>query len=121
MSLRRWLPPVLWAAFLLVCTSLPGRYLPTFVPFPHADKLVHLTLYGVLGLLTGRALFRTDRLGQWPLFLVLFFMLFGALDEWHQQFIPGRSMEFGDWLADSTGVLVGIAAAMKLARPERIS
>jgi VanZ family protein len=32
----------------------------------------------------------------------------GALDEWHQDFIPRRSMSFADWIADSSGALVGI-------------
>jgi VanZ family protein len=31
----------------------------------------------------------------------------GALDEWHQDFIPRRSMSFADWIADSSGAIVG--------------
>jgi VanZ family protein len=33
--------------------------------------------------------------------------VFGAVDEWHQSFIPRRSMSFADWIADSSGALVG--------------
>ena len=32
---------------------------------------------------------------------------FGAVDEWHQQFIPRRSMSLHDWFADSAGALLG--------------
>ncbi len=28
---------------------------------------------------------------------------FGASDEWHQSFVPGRSAELADWVADTAG------------------
>jgi VanZ family protein len=28
---------------------------------------------------------------------------FGASDEWHQSFVPGRSAEVADWVADTAG------------------
>ena len=31
----------------------------------------------------------------------------GGLDEWHQRYIQGRSTEFADWMADSSGGLIG--------------
>ena len=35
--------------------------------------------------------------------------LLGALDEYNQQFIPGRSgLSLEDWLADITGALTGV-------------
>jgi UDP-2,3-diacylglucosamine pyrophosphatase LpxH len=36
--------------------------------------------------------------------------LFGATDEWHQYFVPGRSCELGDWVADSLGGGLGLLA-----------
>ena len=30
---------------------------------------------------------------------------YGATDEWHQSFVPGRSADVRDWLADATGAL----------------
>lgn len=41
---------------------------------------------------------------------------FGAADEWHQRFIPGRSTELADWLADSAGAAVGAVAFALVAR-----
>jgi VanZ family protein len=46
------------------------------------------------------------------LLVVLGIALFGALDEWHQQFIPGRSMELFDWMADLTGATIGTVVAI---------
>ncbi len=34
-------------------------------------------------------------------------MLFAVSDEFHQYFVPGRSAEFGDILADFAGILFG--------------
>jgi VanZ family protein len=31
----------------------------------------------------------------------------GAMDEWHQQYVEGRSTEMLDWMADTTGGLIG--------------
>ncbi|HXY31879.1 MAG TPA: VanZ family protein [Gemmatimonadaceae bacterium] len=105
----RWVPPLLWAAFILVLTSIPGSMIPS-VGIPNLDKLVHLTLYGVLGLLTARAVWRPGA-KRVALTVALGISLFGALDEWHQQFIPGRSMEVLDWTADTLGAACGIAVA----------
>jgi VanZ family protein len=32
----------------------------------------------------------------------------GAIDEWHQLAVPGRSADVRDWLADVIGALLGI-------------
>jgi VanZ family protein len=40
--------------------------------------------------------------------------LLGAVDEWHQSFIPGRSMSFFDWCADTLGALSGALVARRI-------
>ncbi|HEV7705912.1 MAG TPA: VanZ family protein [Gemmatimonadaceae bacterium] len=111
MSSRRWLPPLLWAAFILILTSIPGSRLPD-VPFRYFDKIVHLGIYGVFGWLTARAWANGSRLSAAALIAILLVSCFGALDEWHQQFIPQRSMELLDWAADTTGAAIGAFFAM---------
>jgi len=114
-SARRWVPPLVWAAFILVLTSIPGADLPQ-VAVRHADKFVHLGMYGVFGWLLARSLFRGERARRAVVMAVLGVSLFGAADEWHQQFIPGRSMELFDWVADTTGALAGASAAAVVLR-----
>ena len=55
MSVRRWVPPALWAALILLLTSIPNPDVGG-VGFPGADKIVHGMLYLVLGWLVARAI-----------------------------------------------------------------
>ena len=105
---RRWLPPALWTAVVLVSSSWPD---PDVGPVPAgSDKVTHFLLYGVLGVLLGRA--ERGLLGLPLRFVgtVAAVSAFAALDEWHQRFIPGRSASTGDWVADTLGALVGLLA-----------
>jgi UDP-2,3-diacylglucosamine pyrophosphatase LpxH len=70
------------------------------------DKLAHASVFGGLAL----ALDLTLRLNLpgLPLYrrhLLVFTLVsaFGATDEWHQLFVPGRSCELLDWVADTVG------------------
>ncbi|HVP57871.1 MAG TPA: VanZ family protein [bacterium] len=106
---REWLPAALWAAAILIVSSIPD---PDFGAglFPGCDKVAHFIEYSILGGLIGlwalglsRAKQRAPR-GGWLLAAAI---LFGGLDELHQRFIPGRSMEFWDFMADATGSVTG--------------
>jgi VanZ family protein len=99
-----------WVAFTLTLTSIPNPQLaPTFLG---ADKVAHFGFYGVGGFLF--VLWRMES-GKAAVVAVLcaalFAALLGAVDEFHQQWIPGRSMEFFDWVADFTGGSTGAFGA----------
>jgi VanZ family protein len=107
---RRWGPLLAWTAAILVVTSWPDPNVPDV---RHGDKLVHALIYGVLAFLAWRAAFPS---GRWPgaaaaLALLAAVAAFGWLDEWHQQFIPGRAQSTADWQADTAGAAIGAAAA----------
>jgi len=96
--------------FYLSSLSNPPRIIPFPEGTPHADKWSHMILFFVLGVLTFRAFrdwfgdfFRRHYI-KWAL---LFGLLYGALDEWHQYFVPKRQTDFWDWAADATGVIIG--------------
>jgi VanZ family protein len=118
-SSQRWLPPLLWAAFILILTSIPGSHLPV-PPSRNFDKVVHLAIYCVLGWLTARAWSNGSRVMVVALAVVILISCFGALDEWHQQFIPQRSMDLLDWTADTAGATIGALLAIATSR-KRVS
>ena len=115
-----WLAVLAWAAAILIATSIPGRDLPR--AFSGADKLVHLAIYGGLGALVGRALRSGSHwrsLGASTIVAVGAVALFAAVDEWHQDFIPGRSSDRIDWLADVVGATTGLVVATTSLRSEQ--
>ena len=95
-----------WVALTLTLTSIPN--LDVGPNFPGADKVAHFGFYGVAGFLF--VLWRRE-LGAGAaaavIWAAIFAALLGAIDEFHQQWIPGRSMEFLDWAADFAGGMAG--------------
>jgi VanZ family protein len=111
-----WWPPVLWAALILVLTSLPATALPLAAGIPGLDKVAHAALYIVLGVLLAPTAGRAG----WLRVLVAV-ALFAAGDEWHQRWIAGRSAEAGDWIADVAGAAGGLLFQRARSRQENVS
>ncbi len=100
-----WGPAALWAAVLFLLSELQGTDglgLPA-----GADKLAHGGLYLILGLSLAWGKTRIGS-GVPAVLLLLIGVGYGALDEWHQSFVPGRDASVGDWVADSAGVMIGL-------------
>jgi VanZ family protein len=77
------------------------------------DKVAHACLYSVLGACLGYGKHRSiEQPPHWV--LIGLGALYAATDEWHQAFVPRRSPELGDWLADVSGVLLGYAVLLVL-------
>lgn len=74
------------------------------------DKLLHLVEYAILGLLLARAIKKTFKFEDvrklCSLVLVIAF-IYGLSDEFHQAFVPGRTVSLFDALSDAVGALLG--------------
>lgn len=103
----RWTPPILWVALILVGTSWPSIKIPS--PDLALDKVAHFGAYAILAGLSLRATLTPQNV-RTIVAVVCAVSLLGAVDEWHQSFIPGRSMSFLDWCADTIGALTGVLA-----------
>ena len=83
-----------------------------FVQLPQViglDKLLHIIAYGVLAATILYALQPYDRKSRRQPTLVgvvMFCLLFGISDEFHQSFIPGRNVSAWDVGADCFGALL---------------
>ena len=73
--------------------------------FPGADKLAHMLAYGTLAfsVLWYFGEKGIERAGRTLTLTVLFCLLYGISDEFHQSFIPLRSVSGFDLLADTAG------------------
>jgi VanZ family protein len=73
------------------------------------DFFLHALLYAILGGLLSWALLSSGAKNKSYLWAVLIAILYGASDELHQAFVPGRIPDFRDLLADGLGSAIGAA------------
>ena len=117
-----WGPVVLY--MLLIFTGSAQSHLPD-VPGHLSDKTMHMIEYGGLSALACRAaaggvigaVSSTAALAGWGVAVA-----YGATDEFHQAFVPGRSSDIMDLAANATGagvVAVGLWAWGIIARSRR--
>lgn len=105
--LRLWGPVVAYMVAIFYVSALSIAPLPEEV----SDKTGHFVAYAGLALLCVRAIG-----GGLPCRVVLRVAVpafaiaagYGIFDELHQWFVPGRSADVLDWLADATGACIGI-------------
>jgi VanZ family protein len=110
-----------WAVIMLALTSWPSPpEVPVVSSIPNFDKVVHAGLYGILGFLASFAIAWPvgERRVVWRALCVAGGMaVWGTLDEIHQAWIPGRSMEMADAVTDTTAGFVGALIASLAAAP----
>ena len=104
---NRWAPPLIWSLVILSLTSIPN--LQVSAP-KNSDKVVHFLVYAILGVLVARARDVMPRHYARLAAVIVGVSLFGAMDEWHQGFIPGRFPDVRDWMADTVGGIAGATA-----------
>jgi VanZ family protein len=106
-------------AVTLACL-LPAKKLPDAVPFiPHLDKIAHFIFYLVAILLAGLAFYRRNPQKENNRNYLYIFMgilfAYGGLIELLQLYLPGaRSAEWTDILANTLGLLTGLASFKRL-------
>ena len=107
--LSLWLPVVAMMAAIFGVSAMSAPPAPAGV----SDKSLHAVTYAVLAMLTLRALaggtWRGVRVGT----VLLAWMVasaYGASDEFHQRFTPGRHADWQDVVADAVGAAAGVGA-----------
>lgn len=102
-----WSPAAAYAGLIFFLSSIPAKSMPAG-RFWDFDKIIHAVEYMVLATLLWFAFTRTVRLAPRRLAAAVFILctLYGASDELHQSFVPGRASSWGDVLADAFGALV---------------
>ena len=106
----RWGPAVLWAAMIFGLSSMSKLPRP---PGGLTDKHAHLGTYGVFtALLVWGLTDRSPARTTWATAAAAVAMatLYGASDEWHQSFVPGRDVSALDLAADTASAVIAAVA-----------
>jgi VanZ family protein len=102
--------PILLMASIIWSSGTGGPEIPRALIFPHFDKVGHFFMFGLIGTLIYRVVFKVPGGFRAALFAVALTSLFGAMDEFRQSLNPQRSAHYGDWIADTLGAVVAVAA-----------
>ncbi len=114
----RIIPMITVMGIIFFLSSQPGDSLD-LPDVPDLDKVLHAIAYGVLSL---SVLFAVpDREyqkhpGRVSLLVVLFCILYGISDEFHQSFVPDRMPSVLDVTADTIGAVIAAFVWFKLRR-----
>jgi VanZ family protein len=119
---RFFLQALGWFIFTTILLLFPGQKFPKkgfFLKVPWFDKWVHIGLFAIMALLVGRWLLKKknslERQKQYLLLCGLACLAYGIIMEFIQKyFVPLRSFDMGDILADGAGSLLGVFFAGKL-------
>lgn len=97
-----WVPALACMVGIFIASAQHRVPLPDF---RESDKVSHFAGYGVYG---AALAFGGAGAGVGRIALIAAGSLYGASDEFHQSFVPGRSPDWRDWLADTGGVILGV-------------
>lgn len=102
---------LVWALIIFIQSSFPAIELPK-VELISFDKIVHMGVYGVLAGLCFISLMHIKSKNIFTdnvyLSTGIITVIYGATDEIHQYFVPNRSSEVQDWLADVLGIIIAL-------------
>lgn len=109
-ALHAWGPAVVWMALIFYLSAqsrlpaAPEAWLDLLL-----KKSAHFLVYAVLARLYLRALGFYRRVPGPPAVLALLLAaVYAATDEFHQGFVPGRTLSLTDWLIDCAGATTGL-------------
>lgn len=84
--------------------------------FDWQDKALHASAFFVLSFLCLRGFVWNGKPSTRIIALAAAGLaaLYGATDEWHQSYIPSRTSDIDDWIADTLGALIVVWACRPL-------
>jgi VanZ family protein len=111
---RYFVPAIL---FYLLIFILSSQDLGIDLPGHGLDKVAHFFEFALQGFLLSLGFFNAFSLspGLKSTFALLTGLFMGILDEFHQLFVPHRTSDIRDALADAAGIVAGILVYRYLA------
>jgi len=107
-AVKYWLPEAAWMGLIFFVSSVPQGKVVSIFSFQ--DIVFHIFAYLILALFFSRALKNTNpdiTVAQAVIFTIAFGIVYGLSDEFHQSFVPGRSVSGFDVFLDGIGSIAG--------------
>ena len=102
---------IIFCVLIFYFSSLPKvEFLPQSIL--NCDKLLHLTsffFYGISTQLFINTIFINRRKSTRILFVLIIGIIYPLTDEFHQSFVPGRTSDIFDFLADFIGIILSLS------------
>ena len=109
---------IIIAAVVIADLGYGESFWPIISHTPYADKVGHIGIFSILGFLSNLAFpnFRIRHLPRLVTGITFILFVLVSLEEISQAFIPTRTCDLFDWLADVVGLAIGQIAATVLSR-----
>jgi len=112
--LLAWLPFIFWSILIFFLSSIPSlKVTDNWLIQTILNDCGHFTFYGILALLAFFAFTRSHFVNP-PKLALLYAFFYGVSDEFHQHFVPGRTMDIWDLALDTFGALTFLFLLKKL-------
>ncbi len=113
-----FVPAIIYYAIIFILSSLRVK---GQVSLPFLDKGLHMIEFALLGFLLSLGFFLSfeSSVRVKSAMTLAIGILLGCLDELHQYFVPERSFEVLDMVADSIGIFIGLIIFYYLSRTTR--
>lgn len=125
-SLRFFFPPFAWLVFSTILLTLPGEAFPqqNWLSWIWFDKWVHIGMFGIMALLLCRGVYKknatVEKLKQYFIVSGILCLGYGIVMEFIQKYyVPNRSFDVGDIIADGVGSLLGVLVSLRLYKKNR--
>jgi VanZ family protein len=104
--------------FYLLIFILSSQDLGIRIHLHHLDKVVHMIEFAIMAGFLSFGFFNVLNTPTATKIIVTFFfgLGLGVLDEFHQHYVPGRTMDARDAAADAVGVVCGILIYLYLVK-----
>ena len=100
-----WLAAILYMALIFYLSSRPSPEIARSLPIFFKLKLIHMIEFGFLSFLFFFAVRGSGpfKLLECVSFAIVATLLYGAIDEFHQVFVPSRTASLADLFANGVG------------------
>lgn len=108
---------ILSVLFVLIAIMTPGDDIPSVgITIPHIDKVVHLGMFGGVSVCFYWDYVQSMKKMPSLLLSLIALVGFAAMTEIIQLYVPKRSCDYRDFIADSIGILLAIGISRQVIR-----